>query len=893
MAHRTLLFNRGRPEESIFKFHGNAVYTTKYTFLTFLPKFLFEQFTRYANLFFLLIAAIQQIKGVTPVNRFGTALPLAIIIIFTGVKEFLEDAKRRRADDRANNDTCEAFNKAVGKFERKKWKEITVGDLIRVREGQEFPADLVLVQSSSEEGECHVETSNIDGETNLKAKQRAPVLLTKESLPDFTGMIKCDEPNNKIYEFDGLLVGGAQEIPVGPNQLLLRGSKLQNTSWIIGVTVYTGKETKLVMNSSVTRIKRSSIEKMTNRQIVYLFGTLLGSVVISFIAFVIVSKTYTVRCPYTNISYELQTGLIVKKFLTFLVLLHNLVPISLLVTMEVIRIRLGDLIESDMDLYDEETDTPAVAKTTSLVEELGQVQYIFSDKTGTLTRNEMVLRQLCVQGQYITDLTEVIESRPGIEHLLLVMAACNTVVVKKEEHGRRSYQASSPDEVAIVEAAARLGVTLLERKVSTMTIKNIDDSIITFTVMAIFEFDSARKRMSIILKDSEGKLFLFCKGADSIIRERLAPGQDGEVMNRTEKAINDMSITGLRTLMFAYRELTTQEFTDWEPGWKRSLASIAGRKEAVAKSMELMETNLTLVGVSGVEDRLQEAVPETLQKLHRAKIKVWVLTGDKMETAVNIGFSCCLLASNTKLLQLSHSDGIDHLVREFKGRLEGIEVVEKGPQNAAIVIEAIALRAILEDEGLQELFLQAAKQCRTVICCRVSPSQKAQVVEFVQRREKAVCLAIGDGANDVGMIQAAQIGVGISGKEGLQAARSADFSVAQFRFLQKLLLVHGAWGYHRISKAALFCVYKNILLFACQFWYAGLNLFSGQTVFESWMVALYNVAFTASPPIILGLTEQFVTSTSLLSYPALYRFGQQNSFVRNYILISSLITPVV
>lgn len=130
------------------------------------------------------------------------------------------------------------------------------------------------------------------------------------------------------------------------------------------------------------------------------------------------------------------------------------------------------------------------------------------------------------------------------------------------------------------------------------------------------------------------------------------------------------------------------------------------------------------------------------------------------------------------------------------------------------------------------------------------------------------------------MIQEARIGIGISGKEGLQAARSADFSISQFRFLPKLLLVHGAWGYHRISKAAVFCVYKNILLYASQIWFAFVSLFSGQTVFESWMIGLYNVVFTAWPPIILGLTEQFVTAPYLLAHPSLYRFGQKNSFVR-------------
>jgi phospholipid-transporting ATPase len=208
--------------------------------------------------------------------------------------------------------------------------------------------------------------------------------------------------------------------------------------------------------------------------------------------------------------------------------------------------------------------------------------------------------------------------------------------------------------------------------------------------------------------------------------------------------------------MFACREITAQEYSEWEPIWKKSQNMIAGRKEAVERAMEIIESNLVLAGISGVEDRLQEAVPETISMLHQAKIRIWVLTGDKMETAVNIGFSCKLLSPSTQMLQLSHGDGISEAMQDF-GRLIGDDDSNE-PKNAAIVVEATALRSILEDDALQALFVDTSKLCRTVICCRVSPHQKSRVVELVQQREKAVCLSIGDGANDVGMIQAAHIG---------------------------------------------------------------------------------------------------------------------------------------
>ena len=892
MAQRTIIINRGRPDERIFSYTDNAIYTTKYSIWTFVPKFLFEQFSRYANFFFFIIALIQQIPGITPISRWGTAVPLGFIIFITGAKEVMEDIRRKRADDRANNACCLVYNRPHDEHEQRQWRQVRVGDLITIKNGEEFPADLILLASSTEDQMCYIETSNIDGETSLKIRESASITINPEYLRDFTGLLKCDAPNNRIYDFEGLMIIGENEISVGPNQLLLRGSRLLNTEWIIGVAVYTGKDTKIVMNSSTTRIKRSSIELTTNRQILYLFILLLLVVLICFAAFCLVTTLYSKKIPYLYAGFELKFSKLMKKFFTFLVLTNNIVPISLIMTMEIIRIRLGTLIDSDMELYCEETDTPAIAKTTSLIEELGQVQYVFSDKTGTLTRNEMVLRRMCVHGKQINYMEEEIEvdEYPGLQQMLLLMATCNTVVVGTkpiENPVRPSYQSSSPDEVSIVQAAASIGVSLIERKLTSVTIKYsraLNSLTITMKIIAVLEFDSARKRMSIIVKDEEERIWIFSKGADTVMWPRLANSQSHEELVATQKATDEMALIGLRTLLFAYREISTKELDEWLSIWKQAQADTAKRKESTYAAMEMIECELLLCGVTGVEDRLQEAVPETIQKLHEANIRLWVLTGDKMETAISIGYSCHLLDQKTHLLQLSFPEGMESALSTYKNSLSSFE-----SPIAALVIEAKALQTILDDEKLQKLFVETANSCRTVICCRVSPAQKAKVVEMVQKRENAVCLAIGDGANDVGMIQAAQVGIGISGKEGLQAARSADFSIAQFRFLQRLLLVHGAWGYHRISKAAIFCVYKNILLYACQIWYAFATLFSGQTIFESWMIGFYNVLFTAWPPIIIGLTDQFVTAPFLLAHPSLYKLGQDNTFYNSHTLWQSTI----
>jgi len=198
-------------------------------------------------------------------------------------------------------------------------------------------------------------------------------------------------------------------------------------------------------------------------------------------------------------------------------------------------------------------------------------------------------------------------------------------------------------------------------------------------------------------------------------------------------------------------------------------------------------------------------------------------------------------------------------------------------EDLALIIDGKSLTYALEKE-ISKTFLELAIMCKAVICCRVSPLQKALVVKLVKKNQKSILLAIGDGANDVSMIQAAHVGVGISGVEGLQAARSADVAISQFRYLKKLLLVHGSWSYQRLSKLILYSFYKNIVLYMTQFWFSFFNNFSGQIAFESWTLSLYNVVFTLLPPLVIGVFDQFVSARILDRYPQLYMLGQRNAF---------------
>ncbi|TKA48293.1 putative phospholipid-transporting ATPase, partial [Cryomyces minteri] len=311
----------------------------------------------------------------------------------------------------------------------------------------------------------------------------------------------------------------------------------------------------------------------------------------------------------------------------------------------------------------------------------------------------------------------------------------------------------------------------------------------------------------------------------------------------------------------------------------------------------LIEHDFTLLGATAIEDKLQDGVPDTIHTLQTAGIKVWVLTGDRQETAINIGMGCKLISEDMTLLIVNEEnsegtrDNLSKKLNAIRSQADGVNAIRSQADGGiemealALVIDGKSLTYALERD-MEKMFLDLAVMCKAVICCRVSPLQKALVVKLVKRHLKTILLAIGDGANDVSMIQAAHVGVGISGVEGLQAARSADVSIGQFRYLRKLLLVHGAWSYQRVSKVILYSFYKNIALFMTQFWYSFQNSFSGEVIFESWTLSFYNVLFTVLPPFVIGIFDQFVSARLLDRYPQLYQLSQKGVFFKMHSFFS-------
>uniref|UniRef100_A0A3Q2G358 Phospholipid-transporting ATPase n=1 Tax=Cyprinodon variegatus TaxID=28743 RepID=A0A3Q2G358_CYPVA len=735
---------------------------------------------------------------------------------------------------------------------------------------------------SEPQGMCYIETSNLDGETNLKIRQGLQVtadIRDIENLVRLSGKMECESPNRHLYEFVGnIRLDGHSTVPLGPDQILLRGAQLRNTQWVHGVVVYTGHDTKLMQNSTRPPLKLSNVERITNFQILVLFGCLLAISLICSIGQTIWKYQYGDEAWYMDLNYggAANFGL---NFLTFIILFNNLIPISLLVTLEVIKFIQAFFINWDTDMLYEPTNTPAMARTSNLNEELGQVKYIFSDKTGTLTCNVMQFKKCTVAGVaygYVLLSCQCPISQPSLLPLLnptaavildfmTMMAICHTAVPERID-GKIIYQAASPDEGALVRAARNLGFVFSGRTPDSVILGSEEK----YELLHVLEFTSTRKRMSVIMRTPSGKIRLYCKGADTVIYDRLA--DSSRYKEITLKHLEQFATEGLRTLCFAVADISESSYQHWLELHHRASTSIQNRALKLEESYELIEKNLQLLGATAIEDKLQDKVPETIETLMKADIKIWILTGDKQETAINIGHSCKLLTKNMGMLVINEDslNATRETLSHHCGQLG--EAIYK-ENDFALIIDGKTLKYALTF-GVRQYFLDLALSCKAVICCRVSPLQKSEVVEMVKKQVKVITLAIGDGANDVGMIQTAHVGVGISGNEGLQAANSSDYSIAQFKYLKNLLLVHGAWNYNRVAKCILYCFYKNIVLYIIEIWFAFVNGFSGQILFERWCIGLYNVIFTALPPLTLGIFERSCRKENMLKYPELYKTSQ-------------------
>ena len=990
-----------------FKFPPNLINTRKYSnWLIFIPHALFIQFSRPANIYFLVSAILNCIPQISPISPITAIIPLVIVIAVSILREGIEDCQRGSLDRQQNNEPTISYR-------NNKWSEtisgeLEIGELVLVAQDQPFPADLILIDSKLNDGLCFIETATLDGEKTLKQKEAPKELAGKfasdSDMPiegfDISGHVITDPPNQDLYLLSKIMKirynqGEEMTIPLSAKQLLLKGAKLKNTPWVIGIVVYVGHDCKIMKNAKDPVTKYSSLERLMNFGLVAIF---IMQAILCILA-AILRGTYYYKNDlddydedpsgfgYTKYSYGVESFL---NYFTYMLLLNTLIPISLIITLEIVKIIQGCFMGCDKYAYSHIRKKWLTPNSVSLNEECGLVKYIFSDKTGTLTCNKMnfkycIIGDVCYQflrgssdettkeqndfreqenilpfnkydmykasqglnealtGSSYNGFIMKSDEDPNttlnlekaqdlIENYWYALSLCHSCTVHINEDGDEEYICVSPDSIELVKTAKLQGFHLIESdNAHIKKIKLGEDESKTAEIefLYLIEFSSDRKRETVIIKDN-GIIKLYCKGADSIIKARVSPNTPQQILKQGEYYVDKFSKQGYRTLFISMKILSQSEYDSFMDEVKVASTSLDNKDELLAQAYEKVEKNLYIIGATIVEDKLQNNVPETIRDLHLANIKIWMLTGDKMDTAENIAKSCNLINEEMTVFRLcgNKNSGFDDAIteltdfhlkyREFKGRYNSMSE----PGKFAILIDEKMLARILPqdkdstEENLgfttkvsnaisltlskisnkqesnhsnmeiqegddEKLFMMIAKDAASVICCRVSPSQKSKVVLMMKRfYPSAVTLAIGDGGNDVPMIMEAHIGVGIYGEEGMRAVQSSDYAIGEFQFLRSLLLYHGRTNYIRNAECVTYFFYKNFCFTLLQFLYGFYCNFTGQTIIDDWFISCYNLLFTSLPLGARALLDHDVKPSDGIIYdrmlPFLYAENRDN-----------------
>ncbi len=1088
-------------KEQQYIFGDNFVKTSRYEWYSFLPMFLGMEFNpqyKISNVYFLCIAIMQLIPAIT--NTFGIPImlaPLSIIVVIDMIFAITEDVTRHKADAAANAAPTRKLDRENQIWRLCQWWQLDIGDIVLMRNLEDVPADMIILgvheaHAPVYSGCCYVETKSLDGETNLKVRSQIKPLLgkmrTSRDAASLVGNVTMEHPNKTIDQFSGTIkVTQANSCPsflepVGHENLLLRGTVVRNTKWVFGLVVNTGHDTKVMMAMTKRVDKSSQLNARITEEIKGIAMLLVVCCLVGALGGTIFNAINNPNNNFWYLDEDFSTvGSLIEfffiQFFYLFLLLYGFIPISLYVTQNFVRFFQAMFMNMDLDMYHEETDTPARVRTMNLNEDLGQISHVFSDKTGTLTENVMDFRKCVIAGKpYGMGTSEIgaaanrsagrkeasavekeveqkskefraphvnfydpkifadmhndenVEQASAIMEFFRVLALCHTVIPDKwsiipsqKAYGPKSHvvnskpvssppvhgdpkeepppemtlSASSPDEEALVLGAKYFGYEFCDRVDNMATLRVFDDvtqetanvrrffpsEVELYEINHIFGFNSIRKRMSVVIKRPDGRISLLCKGADTTVIPLLKAPESGLENRAQDDTVSLMEIyanEGLRTLVIASKDIPQEVYVEWDVQYRDAMNNVTEREKKNLGKPNLIddlateiEKGLSLLGVTAIEDRLQKGVGETIEKLIRAGITVWVITGDKEETAINIGVACRLIWPESRMerivinakryptadkirakllkefdlnaqelsasralgiwakprvliidgpaFELTEDSPAAHAVRQSRVSVgqnrhstgsEKSIMMEEDFSNAAAAATTLPEGNVstkkVEEEGAaghdalptafnveqedektaqvttREAFLQLATICQAVVGCRMSPDEKRQLVVLVKSKlPGARTLCIGDGANDVPMIQAAHVGVGISGQEGLQAVNASDYAFAQFRFLQKLLLCHGRYNYWRMSLVTTYLFYKSIVWGVPLAAYTFFNSWSGQFFYDYVSSNMWALFYTSLPIILFGIYDMDVCQETCLKYPWLYRTGLSDNFLRS------------
>ncbi|WFD43664.1 P-type phospholipid transporter [Malassezia psittaci] len=915
-TNRTVSF--GELDSVRAKFPANVVRNQKYNVITFLPMVLYEQFKFFFNLYFLLVALSQFIPALK-IGFLATYIaPLSFVLCVTIGKEAFDDYERHKRDVESNSTPYSVLKSNAANFESSSGvsvetvpaSKLRVGDLVLLHKNQRVPADMVLlktyaadamdentsepsqlelndpqggstrteaVQEADASGTCFVRTDQLDGETDWKLRIAVP---TTHAMPEkelanlgSRGVVVAGPPSKDLQNFVGTLsIAPAAESPLDnwiradvplEQQPKVVPLTTDNALWAntvlaagraIGFVIYTGRETRSVMNTSHPETKVGLLDLEINR---------LSKILC------LVTLSLSVTLVALN-GFRGKWGVYIFRFL---ILFSSIIPISLRVNLDMGKTVYARQIQGDKDI------PGTLVRTSTLPEELGRVEYLLSDKTGTLTQNEMEVKRLHMgtmsfgwdsMDEVRTQLAIFLGQQEApvktrgrwrdmssrVFDVVIALALCHNVTPIIDEDGSVTYQASSPDEVAIVNWTESVGLKLIARDQRSIQLQTLDHGSLWFEILEIFPFTSERKRMGIVVRDrSSGEVIFYLKGAD-VVMSRIVTQNDW-----LDEECGNMAREGLRTLVVARLRLSKESWRLFEHEFSAARVRVEQRDEAMASVVEQhLEQNMELLGLTGVEDKLQEGVKTTLELLRNANIKIWMLTGDKIETATCIAISTKLVARNQYIHQVSKVSSIS--------AARDTLIFLQSKLDCCLVIDGNSLQFFFENFRTE--FIELATQLSVVVACRCSPTQKADVTRLIREYTKKQVCCIGDGGNDVSMIQAANIGIGIVGKEGRQASLAADFSVNRFSYLGKLLLWHGRNSYQRSAKLAQFVIHRGLIISIIQAVFSSIFYFAPIALYQGWLMVGYATVYTMAPVFSLVL-DRDVSEDMALLYPELYK----------------------